>query len=478
MHARTLRTRATGTNTMRTASYRLLGTSALLLSALAFAAPTATADEIEYLDLETAQRKTMRVAEVTSETWAKVSFRRKKKGRGPEDQIDSIQVLRVERDDGGQTAEMLDSVRVEIRRGNFTEAARIAKSISGGGWKTDDDTGERYYVSFRSGDPTGRKARPDWKSEYGHFLFCKATYLDAAARKDKTLMSDALHALDDMEVPGREEQKDGTKKTVKIKTGGFLARFAGGNSRFYAEAMVLKGKCLTALAKYDEATKVFEELSQRAIQVPLHPRYAYEAAIGPGAILEAKGELKAAVDAYNRAAGVIISVLDKERRTALLAELGRAYSRARIMGAAVKIREAEASGNAAAYQTIKAQLKLESPEALMKKFGAKPKPVKDALVRGARDPLVRAVASNGIGLANLKAKKYEEAIVAFKEVTVVHFRIRDEAARAHYYLVTAAREAAKQAKGNKVAKDMYESMAADSKRALESTFADTKWAQK
>jgi len=450
----------------------------LLLLLGMLSAPSALADEIDYLDLDTCEQKTMRVAEVTSETWAAVAFRRKRKGRGPEETIPTIQVVAVRRDGGGNTAEMLTAVKSEIRRGNFKEAARMARSASGGGWRQDEDSGERYYVSFRQGDPTGRRQRPDWKSETGHFLYAKALYAAAAAKKDKVGLEDALYALDDFSVDGREEQKDGTKKSAKIKAGGFLARFAGGNSRFFADAMVLKAKCLVGLGKYAEAAQVFEELSQRAISVPLHPRYAYEAAIGPGKIKEAQGDLAGSIDAYNRAAGVLLSLLDKERRVCLLSELGRAYSRARILGADVKLRQAEKSGTAALFMKLKVELKAESPEALLRKYAAKTKPVRDALVRGARDPFVRAVASNGIGLAELKSKNYEEAVIAFKEVTVVHFQIREQAARANYYLVQAARGAATAAKGNAKAKVMYETMAATAKQALETTYADTDWARK
>ena len=83
-----------------------------------------------------------------------------------------------------------------------------------------------------------------------------------------------------------------------------------------------------------------------------------------------------------------------------------------------------------------------------------------------------------VGLAELTAKNYEEAILAFKEVTVVHFQIREQAARATYYLVQAARGAAKETKGNAEAKAMYESMADEAKRSLETTYGDTDWAKK
>lgn len=458
-------------------SFRLLILGALVVLGTALA-PDAAADEIEYIELDTSERKTMRVAEVTSETWAKVSFRRKKKGRGPEETIDTLQVIDVRRDDSGKTADRLATVEGEIRRGNYAEAARLAKSISGGGWKQDDDTGERFYTSFRSGDPSGRNKRPDWTSEYGHFLYAKALYLQAAEKDSKSGLQDALYALDDYEVQGLEEQKDGTKKKTEIKSGGFLARFDGGNSRFFADAMVLKANALVKLGKYKEAAAIFEELAQRALQVPLHPRYAYEAAIGPGTIKEAQGDLDGAINEYNKASGTIISLLDQERHPSLLAELGRAYSRTRTLGAAVKLRQAEAADNAGLFAKLKAQLKAESPDMLLRKFGTKPQPVKDAIVRGARDPMVRAVAGNGIGLAELKAKNYEEAVFAFKTVTVQHFQIKEQAARATYYLVEAAREAAKQAKSNKDAKAMYESMAAEAKKSLETTYGDTEWARK
>ena len=457
---------------------RVFRTAGLALLILAFVAPTAFADEIEYIDFDTKERKSLRVAEVTSETWSKVSFRRKKKGRGPEETIDTIQVVAVKRDDGGKTAELLTTAEGEIRRGNYAEAARLANSITSGGWKQDDDTGERFYTSFRAGDPTGRKKRPDWKSEYGHFLYAKALYMQAAEKGSKSGLQDALYALDDFEVNGLEEQKDGTKKKVKIKTGGFLARFAGGNSRFYADAMVLKAKVLVDLGKYKEAGALFEELAQRALQVPLHPRYAYEAAIGPGSLKEAQGDLEAAINEYNKASGTIISLLDQERRASLLVELGRAYSRTRTLGAAVKLRQAEKAKNPGLFAKLKAQLKAESPEMLIRKFGSKPQPVKEAIVRGARDPMVRAVAGNGIGLAELMSKNYEDAVFAFKQVTVQHFQIKEQAARATYYLVQAAREAAKAAKSNPDAKAMYEAMADGAKKALETTYGDTEWARK
>ncbi len=426
----------------------------------------AQADEIEVLDLETCKRSTLRVAEVVSETWATVSYRLKRPGRGPISEIDTIKVVAVHRTGG----ERVEEAMAALRQRNYRDAVRLAQSLSGGGWTTtsDEDGIEmRVYNSFDKNDPKSGKKRPSWKSEYGHFLYAKALTMKGLAEKDKATVEEALLALDDMPIPSGKD---------KQTSGGFLGRFKGGNSRFYGEAMALKAQALTFVGQYDEAKKLFESLSQDAMRVPLAPRWAFVAATGGGHIAEAKGDLKAAVSEYSRAASSMLAILGTEKHRCHQLELGRFFARARALAIRVKLKEAESKNNKGLYSQLGRELQNETPARLKAKYQSKAKPILTAILVGAQDPEVRAISSIGTGLANFHSGKFEEAVVAFREVTVVHFRRAEQVAQAYYYLGKAAQEAAK--KANPKTKAMYETMAKDAKEVLRTSFRHTEWAKK
>ncbi len=431
------------------------------------ASPTAAqADEIEIIDLETCKRSTLRVAEVVSETWAKVSYRVKRPGRGPVEEIDTIRVVAVRRGGG----ERVDSARAALRQRNYREAVKVSQSLCGGGWTTtvdEDGIEQRVYNSFNKNDPKGSKKRKNWKSEYGHFLYAKSLTKQGLAEKNKDVIGDALLALDDVPVSGAAD---------KQTSGGFLGRFKGGNSRFYGEALALKAQALTFLGKHDEAKTVFDSLSQDAMRVPLSPQWSFVAATGGGHIAEAKGDLKAAVSAYSRAASSLLAILGTEKHRCHQLELGRYFARARALAIRVKLKEAERTNNKGLYVQLGKELQNETPARLKTKYQSKPKAVLSAIMVGAQDPEVRAISSIGLGLANFHAGKFEDAVVSFREVTVVHFRRAEQVAQAYYYLGQAAEQAAK--KANAKTKTMYETMAKEAKEALRTTFRQTEWANK
>ena len=148
-------------------------------------------------------------------------------------------------------------------------------------------------------------------------------------------------------------------------------------------------------------------------------RAKYEAAIGAGLIKEAQDDESGAIDAYNAAAGRVLALVKRELRGCLRLELGRLFSRAQVMATAVKLRQAEKSSNKKALLAkLRTELESARPENLRRKYRSLPKNAQDALVQGARDPMVRAVANNGIGLAYLVEDRFEEAVLALKEVTV------------------------------------------------------------
>jgi hypothetical protein len=431
------------------------------------ASPTvAHADEIVVLDLETCKRSTMRVAEIVSETWATVSYRLKREGRGPVEEIQTINVVAVRRGDGDR----VEGARAALRQRNYREAISLAQSLCGGGWTTTvDENGieKRVYNSFDKNDPSSGRKRPDWKSEYGHFLYAKALTKQGLAERKKDVVEAALLALDDLPVPGAD---------AKQTSGGFLGRFKGGNSRFYGEAMALKAQALTFLGQYDEAKDVFVTLSQDAMRVPLAPQWAYVAATGGGHIAEAKGDLKAAVSEYSRAASSLLAILGTEKHRCHQLELGRFFARARALAIRVKLKEAERTNNKGLYVQLGKELAAETPAQLKTKYQSKPKAVLTAIMVGAQDPEVRAISSIGMGLADFHAGRFEDAVIAFREVTVVHFRRAEQVAQAYYYLGQAAEQAAK--KANPKTKTMYESMAKEAKEALRTTFRQTEWANK
>ena len=387
-----------------------------------------------------------------------MTVRRKRKGKGATEEIPAISVVSVKRSDG-RTGESINTARRALSRKNYEEAVQLMKSVSGGGWRVQADSGDRVYTSFDAGDPKGRKTRPTWQSEYAHFLYAKALYELGNQKGEKRLLGEALLALDDLPVPGGAD---------KQTSGGFLGRFSGGNSRFYPEALMLKAHALVGLGRFADAEKAFGELGEHAVSVPLHPKWSYEAAIGAGLIKESQGDESGAIDAYNAASGKVLAIVKREQRACLRLELGRLFSRAQVMATALKLRQAEKSSNKKALLAkLRTALLSAKPDNLRKKYRSMPKAVQDALVLGARDPMVRAVANNGIGLAFLVEKRYDEAVVPLREVTVVYFQESEQALRAHSYLAKAAAGAAKGATGD--AKKMYEAMAEESRLALKGT---------
>jgi hypothetical protein len=450
----------------------LAGTLLVLALALLIAPARASADEIIVRDLNTGSESSIRCWGVTSETWSEVKY--KERERSAEKSVKTLEVVRIERTGKDATATNLANAIAELERGNYREAADALRAISGGGWKQNIDTGVRTYKSFSEDDPKGRKRRPPWTSEYAHFYYAKAKYLGGMAAKDNALLQEALLAIDDVAVPGEAGKK----------TGGFLGRFAGGNSRFFAEAMWIKASVLVALSRFDDANEVFTDLHNQAIRVPLEPRWTYEGKIGPGTIAEAKKELGAAVTAYENAAGTMKLLLKDEQRGWMQGEYGRYFSRANMRVAAVKLKEAEDRKAPSAFASLRAQIKNGMPEALRERGmreGLPPAAV-DALVAGARDPIVQAVALNGIGLAYLNEPKpqYERALLAFKAVVVKYFQVPEQPARALYYLAKAAKgaaDAASKAKKTEV-RDMYMAWQSNAIKTLRNDYPDSPWANR
>jgi len=252
---------------IRARSAAALG-AAVCLSLSVLAAPV-RADEIVVRNLDTGAQSSINAWGITSEGWAEVKY--KERQRSAEKTVPTITVVTIRRSDKSANAMNLRAAIAELQRGNHREAADALQAINGGGWKPDLETGVRKYVSFSENDPKGKNKRPPWISEYSHFYYTKALYLRAMAEKDRDTLEEALLALDDIEVPGGEE---------KATSGGFLGRFAGGNSRFFPEALAMKADLLTLLARYDEAGAAYKELYAKAIEVPLRPRWAYEGEIG------------------------------------------------------------------------------------------------------------------------------------------------------------------------------------------------------
>jgi tetratricopeptide (TPR) repeat protein len=433
----------------------------------------AHADEIIVRDLDSGETRSIHCWGVTSETWSEVKY--KERERGAEESVPTITVVEIKRTGNDKTAASLESAIAELDRGNYREATDALNALSGGGWKQDQDTGLRRYVSFSTNDPSGRNRRPPWTSEYAHFFYAKALYLNGSSRKDRAVLEEALLAIDDVPVPGG----DG-----KETTGGFLGRFAGGNSRWYPEALDIKANLLVGLGRHDQAAPTFTELHNQAIRVPLEPRWAYAGKIGDGIIAEAKGDATGAEAAYTQAADTMELLLRDEQRRWIQQEYGKYYSRARMQTASVKLRKAEDRKAASAFAELRTFIKAGMPEALRERGMSRGMPPSaiDALVAGARDPAVQAVGLNGIGLAYLNEPKpkYEQALLAFKSVVVKYFQVPEQPARALFYLARAAAGAAKEAESAKKAdvRDMYLGIQSHAVETLRRDYAGTSWANK
>jgi len=262
----------------------------------------------------------------------------------------------------------------------------------------------------------------------------------------------------------------------KTRSGGFLARFKEGNSRWFPEAMVLRARALLGLKRYDDAAKIYASLYDSAVSLGIGPRWALESKLGPGMIAEAQDKLVEAVTAYTAASDVMRILLEKEARGCFRKELGRLYSLARTRAAAVKLKSAEDHQSKAEFQELRKFLDEGSTDALRKKFSTRPKAEIDAIVAGARDPSVQAVTENGLGLAYLHEGRFEDAVLAFRGVTVKHFQVPEEPARALYYLAKAADAAAKQAKGE--AAKWYEALKDEALKSLKADYPGSPYAGK
>ncbi|MDA1194367.1 MAG: hypothetical protein O2894_04215 [Planctomycetota bacterium] len=456
---------------------RLTLTLGALASALLLTTAPARADEILVRDLQTGVESTVRCFSISSETWTEIKYRERE--RSADKSIPTVTVVRIDHADKTPTALGVASALSELERGNFAEAARALKELSGGGWKIDFDTGERKgYQSFTENDPAGKSKRPGWESEYAHFYYAKALLLKAKAGQDKAGQDkagfeDALFAVDDVQVPGG----DG-----KQTTGGFLGRFEGGNSRFFPEATWIKAHALAGLGRFDEAQATFTQLQNDASRVKLDPRWTYEGVIGAGVIAEAKNDLTAAADGYRAAMPTMEVLLEQETRDYMRRQCGRWWSQAHMHVARIKLKDAEDAKSAAKFSALRAWIAKGAPDEVRAYAKGKnwPQPAIDALVAGARDPAAQAVGLNGIGLAYLNEPKprNEEALLAFKTVTVQYFQVPAQHARALYYLAQVAGAAAKEAAGKKDVKAMYETMADEAIKTLREQYPDSEWARR
>jgi hypothetical protein len=447
---------------------RPLGVAALAVAALVVAAVPARADEIVYNDPDTCERKTIRAGEIVAETQKEVQYREKER-TGPVKTVATALVVDIRRTSTDSNAAKLQEGVEELARGNVTEAREALLKVSGGGWQVDSE-GKRNFTPFTANDPPGKGKRPGWVSEYAHFHYAKALVLDGLRQKKKDLLEEALLALDDAPVPGG----DG-----KTKSGGFLGRFKDIGSRWLSEATILKARALVGLQRYDDAAKVYAALLDDVVALGISPRWALEAKLGPGEIAEAQGKPQDAQTAYTAAANLMAVLLETEGRNCLRREIGRLYSVARMRAAAVMLRAAEEHKSPAEFKALREFIEQGSPEALRKKFGTRPAPEVEALVGGAQDSFVQAVGQNGLGLAYFNEKRYDEAILALRAVSVKHFDVPespDEPARALYWLAQAADAAAKEAKGD--AAKFYETVKADALRSLKEEHPNSPYARK
>jgi tetratricopeptide (TPR) repeat protein len=433
-------------------------------AALAALPRAARADEIVVQDPETCERQTVKASEIVSETWVQIQYREKE--RGPLKTIPTADVVEIRRDTNDQQAARLTDALEELRRGNVREAREALQIVNGGGWKVDSE-GRKVFVAFNEADAQAKGKRPSWVSEYSQFFYARALVKEGLADKKNDLLEEALLALDDRPVPGGD-----AKKT----SGGFLKRFKDGNSRWYPEALMLDAQALTALGRYDDAAKRYDELYGYAASLPIGPRWAYEAKVGAGEIAEAQGKPVDAVNAYVAAADVMRILLEKETHNCARREIGRYYSKARMKGAEVKLHAAEEHRSKAEFADLRKYIEDGSPDAIRQKFAGRPKAEIDAVVAGARDPYVQAVAQNGLGLAYLNEGAFEEAVLAFRGVDVKYFQVPEEPARALYYLSQAADGAAKQAKGEGA--KYYEALRDEALKSLRTEHPDSPFAKK
>jgi tetratricopeptide (TPR) repeat protein len=421
----------------------------------------ARADEIVYQDPATCERRTLRASEIVSETWTEIQYR--EKAKGPVKTIAANQVLDIRRSSEDSNVAALLNAISELDRGHLPEARDALHAITTGGYRISGETGEKRFVPFTEGDPTGGRKRPSWVSEYAHFFYAKALARLGMADKREEVLTEARLALDDQPVPGTE-----------LRSGGFLGRFKGGNSRWLPEAMLLNAQVLTALGQYDEASKVYDALYDASIQAQIGPRWAYEAKLGPGAIAQAQDKTVDAANSYASAADIMLLLLKNETRPCARREIGRYYSRARTKGAEVRLDAAVAHNSKAEFAALRSYIEKGTPEVLRKQFASDP--ALDVLIAGARDPYVQAVTQNALGMSYFSEGRFEEAILAFRVVTVAYFQVPEQPALALYHLAQSADGAAQAAKAD--AKPLYAAMKDQALETLRRDHASSPWAKK
>lgn len=449
------------------AASRPLTLSLVLLGGLLTWARPARAEEILARHPDTCELVTIKCAEVLPETWTEVEYR--EGAKGPTKKVSLALVVEIRRTTGAQERSNLENAIQELERGNLTEARTALRELAAGGYASQE--GQRVFTSFMPKGVSATKGkRPAWTKEYAHFYYAKALVLEGRKTANDKLLDEALMCLDDVPLPAAADAKDKDKET----SGGFLARFKGGNSRWYADALLLRAQALVGLKRYDEALKAYEELFNQAVGVGLSPRFVYEAKVGPGEIAEAQGDASKAAQVYEQAPTALDTLLAQAPNRCLRLEIGRAFSQVRARAAGLKIKNAEAAGSPAAYVAVKAFLLDSLPDALQKKFQGRPAEQLEAVMSGARAPEVQAVVQLGLGQAYLAEGKFEEAILALRSVAVRYFGARPQAAAALYFLAKAAEGAAQAAKG--ASKATYQGLKDDALKQLKSEYPDSPYA--
>lgn len=438
----------------------------LATAALLTGAASARADEIVTLHPDTCEQVVIKAHEVLPETWTEVEYRERDKG--PTKKVPLALVLEIHRSAASKDKSNLENALLELDRGNLTEARMALRELAGGGYSTQE--GQRVFTSFMPKDTGKAKGkRPAWTAEYAHFFYAKALVLEGLKTQNDKLLEEALLCLDDLPVPGADPKQEAT-------TGGFLARFKGGNSRWLPEAIALKGRALIGLKRFEDAAKVFEDLYNQAVTSGLSPRWVYEAKVGPGLIAEAQGDQAKAIQAYEQAPTALDTLIAQVPNRCLRLEVGRYYSQLRAHAAALMLAKAEAAGTAAAYGPVKAYLLEGQPEALKRRLGSRPPEQQEALLTGARAPEVQAVNQIGLGQAYLAEGKFEEAVLALRAVAIRHFGARERAAAALYFLAKAADGAGKAAKG--AAQGFYLKLKDDALNQLKTDYRESPYASK
>jgi tetratricopeptide (TPR) repeat protein len=443
---------------------------ALLACSVAF--PTvARADEIVTRHPDTCELVVIKAFDVLPETLTEVEYR--ERDRGPTKKIGVPYVVEIRRNSGGKDKGNLEAAIQELDRGNVADARSALKDLAGGGFSMKD--GQRVFTSFTpKGANTARGRRPPWTAEYAHFYYAKALVLEGLKTKNDKLLEEALLCLDDVPNPAPPPAADPKEKDEHAQTGGFLGRFKGGNSRFIPEAMHLKALALLGLKKYPEAEAVWDELFKQAVGSSLSPRWVFEAKVGPGLIAEAQGDVDKAVQAYERAPTALDSMLQQATSRCLRLEIGRYFSQVRAKAAALLLHKAQNGGGPSAFVTLRTFLVEGQPEALQARFSAKSPEQLEALMAGARDPQVQAIAQTGLGLTYLNEQKYDEAILALQAVAVRYFASREYAANALFHLAKAAEAAAAAAKP--AAKPTYLSIKDEAVKKLKADYPESPYA--